>query len=52
MTAGALEEFITKGLKGRYLLNPQVTVTIDGRSNPGSTGLPSQNTRGIGRTST
>jgi protein involved in polysaccharide export with SLBB domain len=29
MTAGALEEYITKGLKGRYLLNPQVTVTID-----------------------
>ena len=28
MTVGALEEFITKGLKGRYLLNPQVTVTI------------------------
>ena len=29
MTAGALEEFITKGLRGRYLLNPQVTVSID-----------------------
>jgi len=29
MTVGALEDFITKGLKGRYLLNPQVTVTID-----------------------
>jgi polysaccharide export outer membrane protein len=29
MTAGALEEYITKSLKGRYLLNPQVTVTID-----------------------
>jgi polysaccharide export outer membrane protein len=29
MTASALEDFITKGLKGRYLLNPQVTVTID-----------------------
>ncbi|MCY7388507.1 MAG: polysaccharide export protein [Burkholderiales bacterium] len=28
MTVGALEELITKGLKGRYLLNPQVTVTI------------------------
>lgn len=28
MTVGALEEFITKGLKGRYLVNPQVTVTI------------------------
>ena len=28
MTVGGLEEFITKGLKGRYLLNPQVTVTI------------------------
>ncbi len=28
LTVGALEEFITKGLKGRYLLNPQVTVTI------------------------
>jgi polysaccharide export outer membrane protein len=29
MTAAALEDYITKGLKGRYLLNPQVTVTID-----------------------
>jgi polysaccharide export outer membrane protein len=29
MTVGALEEFITRGLKGRYLLNPQVTVTIE-----------------------
>ena len=29
MTVGALEEHITKGLKGRYLLNPQVTVSID-----------------------
>ena len=29
MTVGALEEFITKGLKGRYLLDPQVTVSID-----------------------
>lgn len=29
MTAGALEEYITKGLKGRYLLNPQVNVSID-----------------------
>ncbi len=28
LTVGALEEFITKGLKGRYLLNPQVTVTM------------------------
>jgi len=28
LTVGALEELITKGLKGRYLLNPQVTVTI------------------------
>ena len=28
MTVGELEEYITKGLKGRYLLNPQVTVTI------------------------
>jgi polysaccharide biosynthesis/export protein VpsN len=28
MTVGELEEHITKGLKGRYLLNPQVTVTI------------------------
>src|SRR5258705_9883683 len=29
MTVGALEEYITKGLRGRYLLNPQVTVSID-----------------------
>src|SRR5438552_15226324 len=29
MTVGELEEFITRGLKGRYLLNPQVTVSID-----------------------
>jgi len=29
MTVGALREHITGGLKGRYLLNPQVTVTID-----------------------
>lgn len=29
LTAAALEEYITKGLKGRYLLNPQVTVSID-----------------------
>jgi polysaccharide export outer membrane protein len=29
MTLGALEDYITKGLKGRYLLNPQVTVSID-----------------------
>ncbi len=29
MTVGALEDSITHGLKGRYLLNPQVTVTID-----------------------
>lgn len=29
LTAGALEEHITRGLKGRYLVNPQVTVTID-----------------------
>jgi protein involved in polysaccharide export with SLBB domain len=28
-TVGALEDYITKGLRGRYLLNPQVTVTID-----------------------
>lgn len=28
MTVGELELYITKGLKGRYLLNPQVTVTI------------------------
>jgi polysaccharide biosynthesis/export protein VpsN len=29
MTVGALEEHITNGLKGRYLLNPQVTVSIE-----------------------
>lgn len=29
MTVGALEEHITKGLRGRYLLNPQVTVAIE-----------------------
>jgi len=29
MTVGGLEEYVTKGLKGRYLLNPQVTVSID-----------------------
>src|SRR5262249_19511961 len=29
MTVGALEQYIARGLKGRYLLNPQVTVTID-----------------------
>jgi protein involved in polysaccharide export with SLBB domain len=29
MTVGALEEQITRGLKGRYLLNPQVTVSIE-----------------------
>jgi polysaccharide export outer membrane protein len=29
MTVGALEEHITKGLKGRYLVNPQVTIAID-----------------------
>ena len=29
MTVGALEDYITKGLKGRYLLNPQVTISID-----------------------
>lgn len=29
LTVGGLEDYITKGLKGRYLLNPQVTVTID-----------------------
>jgi polysaccharide export outer membrane protein len=28
MTVGELEDFIVKGLKGRYLLNPQVTVAI------------------------
>jgi polysaccharide biosynthesis/export protein VpsN len=29
MTVGALEEHITRGLKGRYLVNPQVTVAIE-----------------------
>ena len=29
MTVGDLEDYITKGLKGRYLVNPQVTVTIE-----------------------
>src|SRR5689334_15429667 len=29
MTASGLEDYITNGLKGRYLLNPQVTVTIE-----------------------
>jgi polysaccharide export outer membrane protein len=29
MTVGGLEDYVTKGLKGRYLLNPQVTVSID-----------------------
>lgn len=29
MTVGALEQYITAGLKGRYLLDPQVTVSID-----------------------
>src|SRR5258708_3682036 len=29
MTVGALEQYITNGLKGRYLLNPQVTVAIE-----------------------
>ena len=29
MTVGALEQYIAKGLKGRYLLNPQVTVSIE-----------------------
>jgi protein involved in polysaccharide export with SLBB domain len=29
LTVGALEDLITRGLKGRYLLNPQVTITID-----------------------
>ncbi len=28
LTVGELESFITKGLQGRYLLNPQVTVTM------------------------
>jgi polysaccharide export outer membrane protein len=29
MTVGALEETITRGLKGRYLLDPQVTVMLE-----------------------
>ena len=29
MTVGALEERITRGLKGRYLVDPKVSVTID-----------------------
>src|SRR5437868_4548264 len=29
LTVGGLEDQITKGLKGRYLLNPQVNVSID-----------------------
>src|ERR1700741_3992892 len=29
MTVGALEDYITKGLKGRYLLDPHVTVSIE-----------------------
>jgi polysaccharide export outer membrane protein len=29
MTVGGLEDYITRGLKGRYLLDPQVTVAID-----------------------
>lgn len=29
MTVGGLRDYITNGLKGRYLLNPQVTVTIE-----------------------
>lgn len=29
MTAGELQDYITHGLKGRYLLDPQVTVSID-----------------------
>lgn len=29
LTVGALEETITKGLKGRYLLDPQVTVMLE-----------------------
>lgn len=29
LTVGALEEYITKGLKGRYLLDPQVTIAIE-----------------------
>lgn len=29
LTVGGLRDYITNGLKGRYLLNPQVTVTIE-----------------------
>jgi len=29
ITVGALEELIVKGLKGRYLLDPQVTISIE-----------------------
>lgn len=29
MTVGTLQDEITRGLKGRYLVNPQVTVSID-----------------------
>lgn len=29
MTVGALEEHVANGLRGRYLVNPQITVTID-----------------------
>ena len=29
LTVGALEDYITKGLRGRYLLNPQVNISID-----------------------
>ncbi|QJR15672.1 polysaccharide biosynthesis/export family protein [Usitatibacter palustris] len=29
MTVGALEDLITRGLKGRYLVDPKVAVTID-----------------------
>jgi len=29
MTVGALEDYITQQLKGRYLVNPHVTVSID-----------------------
>lgn len=29
MTVGALEDYIVKGLKGRYLLDPQVTISIE-----------------------
>jgi protein involved in polysaccharide export with SLBB domain len=29
LTVGALQEYITNSLKGRYLVNPQVTITID-----------------------